>query len=109
LIGFFQVQEEGGLFVSVKPVMQIGIMVAPDVIENGHNLRKKDLWYIYLRWNEKYLQPNGRVHFHTLEETLKEIEKFGSEITTYGRTRTMKKLTGIVAVAFTTGLIGGSG
>jgi hypothetical protein len=43
-------------------------------------MRKEDLWEIHDRWNGKPLQPDGRVHFHTLKDALEKVEGFARNL-----------------------------
>ena len=39
-------------------------------------MRKEDLWEIHDRWDGRNPKPDGRVHFHTLEDALERVEGF---------------------------------
>ena len=39
-------------------------------------MRKEDLWEIYDRWDGRTPKPDDRVHFHTLEDALDQVEGF---------------------------------
>ena len=39
-------------------------------------MRKEDLWEIYDRWDGRTPKPDDRVHFHTLEDALDQVEEF---------------------------------
>jgi len=43
-------------------------------------VRKEDLWKIFDRWNGKPNKPDGRVHFHTLEDALERVDGFARDL-----------------------------
>ena len=43
-------------------------------------MRKEDLWEIYDRWDGRTLKPDGRVHFHTLDDALDKVEGFARDL-----------------------------
>ena len=43
-------------------------------------MRKEDLWEIYDRWDGRTLKPDGRVHFHTLDDAMERVEGFARDL-----------------------------
>ena len=39
-------------------------------------MRKEELWEIFDRWDGRTPKPDDRVHFHTLEDALDQVEEF---------------------------------
>ena len=43
----------------------------------------REIWKVFDDWDGKPLKPDGRVHFHTIEEALDRVGEFAENIGSY--------------------------